>query len=257
MAATKKQPGDAILPYPFASDSFLIRVTNVANHVKQGDTVHIVYYADGSLKSGKQMEELIGENRNELGQKNYVFVGIAHFGQYRVKRRRDFIPPSVKTNNGFAGVSHNYGQADSFYHFLRHGVIPVVEKQFSGHVVERSYIGHSLGGLFATYLLLNDDSLFTNLYALSPSLWIDGYQILDYESTQQDKLSGLRRNLWISCGSRETVNRIRHSVSRFSDTLNKRRYPGIHYQVRTYEGKTHHSSVGPALQEIIATFWKE
>ncbi|MEO5563827.1 MAG: alpha/beta hydrolase-fold protein, partial [Chitinophagaceae bacterium] len=94
----------------------------------------------------------------------------------------------------------NYGQADTFYSFLRDHIIPLGEQKDAGQVIERSFIGHSLGGLFAAYLLARGDTLFTNLYALSPALWIDEYHILNYESKQQAKLRSLRKNIWVSCG---------------------------------------------------------
>lgn len=254
----QKQAGDLILAYPYANDSFLIRINDQTGKAKAGgDTIHIVYYADASLKSGKLMEAMIAKYKNELSQRNYVFAGIAHFGQYRVKRRRDFISPSVKTGNGYSGVSKNYGQADSFYYFLQHTIIPTVEEKFSGRVIQRSFIGHSLGGLFAAYLLVNADSLFADLYALSPALWIDDYHILDYESQQQDKIGKLEKNIWISCGSREVFNKIAAGVERVGDTLNKRKYPHIQYAIKEYDGKTHNSSVPPTLEEIFRILLKK
>ena len=255
MVHTKKQPGDIIVSYPFANDSFLIRVTDLAVNAKLQDTIHIVYYSDESLKSGKQTEKTIEKYKNSLLEKNYVFAGFAHFGYFRSKRRRDFISPSIKTANGYIGKNADYGQADTFYHLLKNKIIPVVEEKFSGHPVKRSFIGHSLGGLFATYLLVNGDSLFNDLYALSPSLWIDDYHILNYENLEQDKLMKRRKDYWISCGGSETLNKIRQSVGRMKDSLAIRRYPGIHhYRVKVYDGKTHNSAVAPALDDIFKDF---
>lgn len=253
---TKKQPGDIIVPYPFANDSFLIRVTNLAENAKLQDTIHIVYYSDESLKSGKQTEKMIEKYKTGLLPKNYVFAGFAHFGYFRSKRRRDFISPSVKTATGYIGLNADYGQADTFYHLLKNKIIPVVEDKFSGHPVKRSFIGHSLGGLFATYLLVNNDSLFTNLYALSPSLWIDDYHILRYEHSKEDKLMKIKKDYWISCGSSEVINKIRQSVKRMEDTLAIRKYPGIYYRVKVYDKETHSSAVTPALDDIFKSFLK-
>lgn len=250
MAHTEKRPGDLIINYPFAKDSFLIRVTDLAGKAAASDTIHIVYYADLSLKSGKQVEQVIEKYNAGLAQKHYVFVGIGHFGYFRSKRRRDFISPSVWSSNGFVGKSDDYGQADNFYQLLRSTIIPQAEAKFAGHPVERSFIGHSLGGLFATYLLVNGDDLFTNLYALSPSIWIDDYHLLDYESSQQRRLRNVKKNFWISCGSAETWNRIRTSVRRMNDSLDKRKYSGINYQMKVYKGETHNSAVKPELDEI-------
>ncbi|MFC0772328.1 alpha/beta hydrolase [Terrimonas sp. R1] len=251
---TKQLPGDFIIHYPYANDSFLVRVTDLTTNVRAQDTIHFVYYVDASLKSGKQMEQMIGKYKLALGQKRYVFVGIAHFGYFRSKRRRDFISPSLKTEKGFKGRNGNYGQADTFYHLLKNKIAPKAEEKFSGHPVKRSFIGHSLGGLFATYLLTNNDSLFSNLYALSPSLWIDDYHILDYENLQKSKLMNISKDIWISCGSAETLNKIRNAVKKMEDTLKARKYPGISYSIRVYSGETHNSSVQPALNEIFEGF---
>jgi predicted alpha/beta superfamily hydrolase len=200
------------------------------------------------------MQELIAQNEAGLLKKNYVFVGISHFGYFRSKRRRDLIPPSVKTENGFKGVSDDYGQADNFYSFLKNSIMPLAEKKYAGYTISRSFIGHSLGGLFASYLFINGDTLFDNVYALSPSLWIDNYHVLNYENLQQDRLRNLKKNVWISCGSSETLNRIKAGVSRIEDTLATRHYPGIHYTIKFYDGHSHNSSVGPTLSDIFNRF---
>lgn len=254
VAHPTKKPDDIVLPYPPANDSFLVRVNDLAVNAGSSDTIHIVYYGDGSLKSGKQMEEMVARHKEGLLKNNYVFVGISHFGYFRSKRRRDFISPSVKTEKGYEGVSADYGQADNFYNFLKNTIVPLAEKKYSGRIIKRSFIGHSLGGLFASYLLVNGDSLFDNLYALSPSLWIDDYHILDYESLQQNKLNQVKKNIWISCGSSETFNHIKTGLGKIQDTLDKRKYPGIHYQIKIYDGESHNSSVGPTLTDIFNQF---
>jgi predicted alpha/beta superfamily hydrolase len=253
---TQKRPGDIVLPYPVAQDSFLIHITDLSGNANREDTIHYVYYSDESLKSGKHMEELIDAKREQLLKKNYVFVGFAHYGSYRVKRRRDFIAPSVKTDKGYVGESPTYGQADTFFAFLKGTILPLAENKYNGHPVQRSFIGHSLGGLFATYLLIHDDSVFHDLYALSPALWIDDYEIMEKESFNKDRMMGYSKNIWISCGSNETINRIRRSVATLEDSLEKRKYPGIHYSVKLYDGENHNSSVMPAMKEIFAIWVK-
>jgi predicted alpha/beta superfamily hydrolase len=254
MTHPKKQSGDIIVPYPIAKDSFLIRVTNLAAQFDEKDTIHIVYYTDASLKSGGQIETMIERHKGGLLHKKYVFVGIAHFGYFRSKRRRDFIPPSTKTADGFTGKNNNYGQANIFYQLLKNNIMPVVEEKFSRNPIDRSFIGHSLGGLFSIYLLTNNDSLFKNLYALSPSLWIDNYHILNYESSQQEKLVKVRKDVWISCGSAETFNKIRSGVKRLEDTLLVRKFSGINYRIKIYDRKTHKSAVNPSLEDIFKGF---
>jgi predicted alpha/beta superfamily hydrolase len=103
-------------------------------------------------------------------------------------------------------------------------------------------------------LFLYNDSLFQDLYALSPSLWIDDYHLLQYESQRGSQFEEFQKNYWVSCGSAEKLNRIVGGVKRFSDSLERRNYPTVRHRATIYKGKTHNSSVGPALEDIFTSF---
>lgn len=99
-----------------------------------------------------------------------IVVGIAN-----VDRRRDLTCPTTiaKDKADFPTA----GGSAAFMDFLAREVIPFVEANYRTSP-ERTLIGQSLGGLFATEVLLRRPWLFQHYIIVSPSLWWDGGSVL-------------------------------------------------------------------------------
>ena len=63
------------------------------------------------------------------------------------------------------------GGAAAFLDFLNQELIPFVESEYRIEPARRTLIGHSLGGLFALYTLLEQPDSFEHYLVISPSLW--------------------------------------------------------------------------------------
>ena len=91
-------------------------------------------------------------------------------------RTRDLTPTNIKTEDSLshlpAGTS---GGAKHYLSFIKNELIPAVEKKYASDIEKRGYSGYSLGGLFGTYILLNEPDLFNKYLIGSPSLWWDDY----------------------------------------------------------------------------------
>ena len=91
-------------------------------------------------------------------------------------RTRDLTPTYIKTEDSLshlpAGTS---GGAKHYLSFIKNELIPAVEKKYASDIEKRGYSGYSLGGLFGTYILLNEPDLFNKYLIGSPSLWWDDY----------------------------------------------------------------------------------
>ncbi|HMQ76014.1 MAG TPA: alpha/beta hydrolase-fold protein [Flavobacteriales bacterium] len=100
-----------------------------------------------------------------------IVVGIAN-----VDRRRDLTTPTTiaKDKADFPTT----GGSAVFMGFLDREVIPFVEANYHTSP-ERTLIGQSLGGLFATEVLLRRPWLFQHYIIVSPSLWWDNGSTLD------------------------------------------------------------------------------
>jgi predicted alpha/beta superfamily hydrolase len=228
-------------------DSFMIRVSSVGP-LKSLTPASTVYYLDADLKSGKKLRGLLSKHTHDASLQNVVFVGIAHKGDYHVLRRRDFIPPAY---NNEIKTKENDGHADRFYKFLSEELIPMIKSQY--HVNERrTLIGHSFGGLFTCYCLFKKETLFANYMALSPSLWVNNYNIFNYEQAYRTGTEQLPAHLFLSAGGNEKVNHILAGNRRMKKLLEEKKYKGLTIDYVEYPGKTHNSQVPLSMEHIIS-----
>ena len=70
------------------------------------------------------------------------------------------------------------GKAANFSKFIETELIPFVEHKYPVTNF-RSLIGHSYGGLFTIYTLINHSHLFSNYLAIDPSLDWDSQKLLN------------------------------------------------------------------------------
>ncbi|MEL6537642.1 MAG: alpha/beta hydrolase-fold protein [Bacteroidota bacterium] len=94
-----------------------------------------------------------------------IVVGITN-----TDRTRDLTPTHVPFHRGHA--SETSGGARQFLQFLEEELHPYVEQRYSTEDMT-TLVGHSLGGLFVTYVYLHFPQAFDNYLALEPSLWWD------------------------------------------------------------------------------------
>lgn len=162
---------------------------------------------------------------------NAIVVGIGHFENYRELRRRDLITPFVKSSkDSLISDEVNFGHCEEFYQLLKQELIPQIEKQYRCNT-DRSFVGHSLGGLFAFYCLFKKEHLFRNHVSLSPALWINYYNIYEFEKKYYDYSHTLDATLYLCTGTKETFNKILEGGRAMKDTLDKRIIRQSHCQL--------------------------
>lgn len=222
-------------------DSFLVYVSYLANPKKKIDNA--LYYLDADLKSGNYLRKHL-KSPNSL-QANYIYVGIAHIGDYHIKRRRDFIPPPFDTT-GYQDV--NFGQAEKFYTFLTKELMPDIETNYKIKP-KNQIIGHSLGGLFSIFALTKNDSLFSKFYCLSPSIWINYYDILkNIENNRYD--FGKNKTLYLMQGGLEFYNKIKKGNRMLKNTLKKNKN-NLKVVSINYPMSGHNGYVNKAIEWIL------
>jgi predicted alpha/beta superfamily hydrolase len=102
-----------------------------------------------------------------------IVVGITN-----VDRNRDFTPTQLPQRNSSGG-------AEKFSEFIANELFPFMERNYR----VQSYnilMGHSLGGTFATYSLLNHPELFNSYISISPYLMYD-YNLMVRETNNKLK----------------------------------------------------------------------
>ena len=144
-------------------------------------------------------------------------------------RRADFVPP-------VAG-----GSADTFTAFLRDELIPWVEARHRTRPF-RVLIGHSLSGLFATYLLNSQPDLVSGYIAIDPSLHMPLPSGEAYV-TETDELSqrtpGLAASWYMTLAGHSVaaqVSAVRHIVDTFesAETSDQFRWAWKHMLTETH-----------------------
>jgi predicted alpha/beta superfamily hydrolase len=85
-------------------------------------------------------------------------------------RVRDMTPTKPATGFGGAAWTGSAGGADKFLAFIADELLPTIDRNYRTRPY-RVLIGHSLGGLFAVYALLNRPEVFKGYIIGSPSLW--------------------------------------------------------------------------------------
>ena len=228
-------------------DSFEIYVST-PNKIDSNKAYDVIYYCDANLKSGRKLRELITKSEYATKVNNTIFVGVGHIGDFHVLRRRDFILPQIHDGDT-AGSSINYGQIENFYQFLRTELIPKINSTYKTNPANNSILGHSLGGLFVFYCLFKNETLFKNYFALSPALWIDHYNIYNFNKLERGVLSV--KNLYFSAGGLEIMNHIKTGTNRMENFLNAKKYENLNYKYDIHNGETHNSQVRRSIDYIL------
>ncbi len=235
-------------------DSFTVRVSFPSSFNYTGP-YSSVYYLDADIKSGNDLRNLLADTAINSRLEKTLFIGIAQKGRhqkfkYPKLRSRDFIPPINRQGKIVTSTKAYKAHADNFYKFLTAELIPLIHKRFNVNS-SRTLIGHSLGGLFVFYCLFKNEHLFKNYFALSPALWVHQYNIFMYE--QQYHLTNDQMNmyLYISSGSRETMNHILKGARRMKKLLEQRHYKGLRFEYYEHKGKTHFTQVPVSLSYIL------
>jgi predicted alpha/beta superfamily hydrolase len=176
---------------------------------------------------------------------NCIVVSIHHTGNIKEGRNRDLIPSDIRKNG-----KENYGQAHSFYLFMKEELVPFVSRLFP-HASEKVFIGHSLSGLFCLYMTFQDDSVFDHFYAISPSVWANHFELLQIEKAYNHHHHDLKRAISVYYGSLELFNLIRISTQKYLSAIRKRNYEHLHLEYTMIQKMRHFTVRKPALELIM------
>lgn len=167
-------------------------------------TYPVIYLVDGHY----QMETLKMVYDNYWGHylPKMILVGISN----RDNRTRDLTPTKLESRNG-GPVTVDSGKSDQFALFIKQELIPHIDANYNT-MNYRTLIGHSYGGLFTIYTMLNHPDLFKNYVAIDPSLDWGDQAILKALKTKNDVSFLNGKSLFISLAA-EQLNMMDESVT--------------------------------------------
>jgi predicted alpha/beta superfamily hydrolase len=114
-------------------------------------------------------------------------------------RTRDLTPSIPTTGFGGAPWTGPAGGADKFLSFIADELLPTIDHNYRTRPY-RVLIGHSLGGLFAVYALMNHPEIFKGYIAISPSLWWDNQALVKASQPFFAAHRNLRADLYMAMG---------------------------------------------------------
>jgi hypothetical protein len=144
---------------------------------------HVLYLGDPSYSFGTAVEMVrLLTHFADVPPVLTVSVGYraATLSKNSPLRGRDFTPSVDSTRP--APAPYVFGGAARFSAFLRDELKPWVHARYHVDPDDSTFFGYSLGGLFATYVLLNDPGLFGGYGIGSPSLDWDDFVMSEHEA---------------------------------------------------------------------------
>ena len=142
-------------------------------------------------------------------------------------RTRDYTPTSDPLVARISPGVTVMGGAERFLAFIREELQPWVRSRYRVDHEGSAYFGHSLGGLFGTYVLLTEPATFRRYGIGSPSLWWDDYMMFDYEATYAETHEDLSAKLFFSVGAFEDHDGRQREASRLP--ADERAKAGLRY----------------------------
>ena len=201
------------LAHPSGEGQLTISVAAPTAPVPDSD-VPVLYVVDGDLLFGMAAEIARAVASVAAFPAHYI-VGIGYDAAYAdvLKRRTADLAPPIEAEAleslGGLGVAIGGaagGGADAFLAFLTDRLRPEIAARYP-QTAEGAQIlfGHSLGGLFAAHALLTRPGSFDAFIASSPSLWWNGFAILDELPAFAGRLAALPRQprVFIDVGAKE------------------------------------------------------
>lgn len=130
------------------------------------------------------------------------------------------------------------GGAAEFLAFLKTELIPYVETHYPANGI-RSIHGHSYGGLFLFYVLMNDPSLFGGYIALDPAMGWDKHMFDAIVEARLPTISGKKLAFYVATRTGQAYERM--GMAGLKLIFERRAPADLHWSIVQYPGETHDS----------------
>ncbi|NNE47211.1 MAG: alpha/beta hydrolase [Rhodothermales bacterium] len=172
-----------------------------------------------------------------------IVVEVPQTGAGRVD---DFTPPRELMST--AG-----GLGDRFLAFIEQEAIPAVGSQLRVDST-RILIGHSRGGLFAIYALIERPNLFDGYFVFSPSAWVGNRAIVPALESRLSQPESLDTFLYLSLGEHEG-NRMRDGFDAIRESLESAAPTGLVWHTDVVAGADHADTPVRSFPSAARRFW--
>ena len=187
------------------------------------DKYDVIYVTDGDDNT-KTMADVQAFVSREGFMPQVIIVGVLN-----IDRSKDLTPTHVSDNATSGG-------GEKFLALFRDELIPYINKTYPAGG-DNILFGHSLGGLFVTYVLLNQPQVFKSYIAADPSYWWDKSYLLAEATKKLPLLTSQKKSLFIS--GREGQGMREMSINPMDTVFQKYAPSGVAWKVTAYANETH------------------
>lgn len=149
-------------------------------------------------------------------------------------RARDFTPTALPHEPTSGG-------APAFLEFIERELIPYIDRTYRTVPTDRALLGHSYGGLFSLYTLVERPGLFQRIIAASPAAgWQDNLLVTRARQTLKSLKTPVR--LELSAGDEGDLERqLLSETTAFAKFLGELKPANLDYRFTIYPGENHNS----------------
>jgi predicted alpha/beta superfamily hydrolase len=180
-----------------------------------------------------------------------------------INRSYDFTPSrdtildrSLAKRYGISSGAPMTGGAEKFLQCITTEIIPYVDTHYKT-TNDRGIMGHSYGGLFTAYCLLNSNGIFTRYGISSPSLWWNNGEILNQAISffSKNKTWDIpSTKVFIGVGKKEGPKMVPDMV-KFSMLLESKAYKNVSLNWQIFEDETHSSVIPACLNRALSVLY--
>lgn len=190
------------------------------------DKYDVLYVLDGGNWNAGLVMDLESLLQGEAYMPTTIVVSVLN-----IDRNKDLTPTHVNENSTSGG-------ADQFLGFLKKELIPYIDKTYPSNGNNILW-GHSFGGLFVMYALLNEPKAFNSYIAVDPSFWWDKQYLPKIAGNKLPALADVKASLFI--GGRAGDDGKGMKIDTMDAILKKMAPAGLNWRISMYPDETHGS----------------
>lgn len=224
-------------------DTFHIQISLPESYQNDSLNYPVLYLLD-SDKSFGMVSDITRWLKFDCLIPDLIIVGIAYKDQWWQKRSRDYTPSKDNAKNW--GEWPLAGGADLFLDFIENGLNSTLTK-FRINWQSKFIIGHSFGGILATYALWNRPHLFDNYICISPALIWD-YKYLFDSPDYKLRTKTVRTRVYTAIGELDE-DKIRVPWLEYNEHVAQKKLSNLDWYSMDYKYQSHSSVLTIAISD--------
>lgn len=185
-----------------------------------------------------------------------VGIGYKSFAAMDSLRERDYLYPAAIPSDEMKTV----GGGKKFNSFIVNQLIPHIDKNFRTETSNRALMGHSFGGYFSLYALLNQiesyQATFKNIASASPSLWYNNFYLNQLTAKLQSRKTPSSLNIYLTAGGLEDPTWNINPLKKLSTDITNTHLPNLNLHQAIYTDLDHMDVAMITFSRALQEFYK-